>query len=552
MDPTRTPSEKDVDTTNRALLRMASSVLAFAACIALTYVLPESWNLRPWQTGEPVPLVRIFQGWGDLGLPAWAGAGDQYDETGGHDSARVAHDLGASVADNLGDEHGPRRSGLRIDPSEYAGIEIHIEDVGDRGMTPFYEALRRTAMGDADAITRIGHYGDSSIATDLITYTVRRDLQRRFGDAGHGFTLISKGYLPYMHRDVKAHSSSDWMLREIVRNQDSGGLYGYGGIQFRTRPTSWATFETDDSAPVGGRVSRFQILFQRYPHGGSIKTRVDSGPWQYTPTRADEETDGIVTFAVPDGPHRLELRFGGHGGLRLYGVVMERDGPGAVYDSLGLVGARATRLLNFDPAHVQAQIRQRDLNLVVLGFGGNEAADNIQPDHYQASYEEVIDRMRAGREDLGCLVFAPLDQGEMGSRRRVVTMASIPDIVAAQRAAARSRGCAFFDTWQAMGGEGAMGRWYDAHPRLALGDFRHATPAGYEVIAHMFVKAMLEGFARWLAAQPAGPVQPGPVQPGPGADAGGDAGSAAAVAVPVDAGGASGAIDGAPPDAGPE
>jgi len=533
MDPYRTAPPEPADPTASALRHMATAALVFVACMGISYVLPERWDLRPWQPDEPVPLVRVFQAWGDIELPAWAGAGDAYDESAGHDSARVAHELGSSVAGNLGEERGPRRHGLTIDSAEFAGIDVHLEDADFRGMAPFYEALRRTARGEAGAITRIGHYGDSSIATDLITYTVRRDLQDRFGDAGHGFLLISKGYLPYMHRDVKSRASRDWMLREIMRNQDRGGLYGYGGIQFRTRPTSWATFETDDRGPVGGRVARVSVLFQRYPRGGQIKTRVDSGPWQLTPTHSDSVQDGIVTFAVPDGPHRLDLRFGGHGGLRLYGVVMERDGPGVVYDSLGLVGARAARLLNFDADHVQSQIRERGLNLVVLGFGGNEAADNVQRARYQASYEEVIDRMRSGREDLGCLVFAPLDQGEMGSRRRVVTMASIPDIVAAQRAAARSRGCAFFDTWQAMGGEGAMGRWYAAHPRLALGDFRHATPAGYEVIAHMFYKAMLEGFARYLAANPLAQV-------GPGADAGADDAGVAAAVTPVDAGTASG------------
>ncbi|MBW2547381.1 MAG: hypothetical protein JRE82_09150, partial [Deltaproteobacteria bacterium] len=45
----------------------------------------------------------------------------------------------------------------------------------------------------------------------------------------------------------------------------------------------------------------------------------------------------------------------------------------------------------------------------------------------------------------------------------------------------------------------AMRRWYKARPRLAMGDFRHATPAGYEIIGNMFYKAILAGFAGYLA-----------------------------------------------------
>jgi hypothetical protein len=98
-------------------------------------------------------------------------------------------------------------------------------------------------------------------------------------------------------------------------------------------------------------------------------------------------------------------------------------------------------------------------------------------------------------------VFAPLDQAQRDERGRVTTLPTVPAIVEAQRRAAHREGCAFWDTFQAMGGEGAMERWYRTRPRLALGDFRHATPAGYEAIGNMFYKALLKDFARYLSAR---------------------------------------------------
>lgn len=50
-----------------------------------------------------------------------------------------------------------------------------------------------------------------------------------------------------------------------------------------------------------------------------------------------------------------------------------------------------------------------------------------------------------------------------------------------------------------------MARWYRANPRLAMGDFRHATPEGYEIIGNMLAKALLEGFAEYLAAEARSP-----------------------------------------------
>jgi hypothetical protein len=46
-----------------------------------------------------------------------------------------------------------------------------------------------------------------------------------------------------------------------------------------------------------------------------------------------------------------------------------------------------------------------------------------------------------------------------------------------------------------------MERWFRSRPRLAFGDFRHATPAGYRVLGNMFYKALLEGFSDYLAAR---------------------------------------------------
>ena len=106
---------------------------------------------------------------------------------------------------------------------------------------------------------------------------------------------------------------------------------------------------------------------------------------------------------------------------------------------------------------------------------------------------------------LGCLVFSPLDQGTR-ERGRVVTMDTIPTIVEAQREAAFAEGCAFYDTFQAMGGEGAVRRWLRSRPRLASGDLRHMTPAGYEVVGNLFYKAILEGFAGYLEEEGASPA----------------------------------------------
>lgn len=51
----------------------------------------------------------------------------------------------------------------------------------------------------------------------------------------------------------------------------------------------------------------------------------------------------------------------------------------------------------------------------------------------------------------------------------------VPGMVEAQRRAAQAEECAFFDTYQAIGDEGAAGRWFRRNPWLVSGDLSHLT-----------------------------------------------------------------------------
>ncbi|MCG8557371.1 MAG: GDSL-type esterase/lipase family protein [Proteobacteria bacterium] len=501
--------------------RLGLVVCTASVLAALTYLAPGLERLRPWLPSEGVPIGRLFGPQEAASLPEFAEAATAIGsaqtsrgETERSQAPPPPHRAAAEpplqsqapVASRPADEPKtqpqgrPTRSlGVTIDPRAYADLEREIESPGGGDpLARFYEALLRTAQGLPGAITRVAHYGDSAVAADGITHTMRRNLQQRFGDAGHGFMLIARGYMHYLHRGIRHRSSDDWELYPIVRRRLGKGWYGYGGVQYRGQPGAKAYFGSVRDGPVGTRVGRFEIHYQRHPRGGLIKYRLDRGRSKLINTRGPVADQWEVVDAV-DGPHLLRLQVAGRGHTRLYGVVLERDGPGVVYDSLGLVGARARRLLNFEPEHIRRQIGWRNPDLLVLGFGGNEATDPISDwGLYERDLRRVVQIMRGGTR-VACLLFAPLDQGRKTRRGRIETVANLPRLVEVQRSAAAAEGCAFFDTFQAMGGPRSIWRWYRARPRLALSDFRHATPAGYEKIGVMFHKALLKGFADYLA-----------------------------------------------------
>ena len=504
------PGEPGTPENRAALRRMAISLGVFLLCGGLAYILPARFDFRPWVPGDPLPMKRLVISDWSRGI---TGHGDQSEELKGERArTALADDFGEELAANLGSEAGVDQAEpaaplpedaaagrVTIEKDELDGVVRKVEDPSGSALDAFYDSLYRTAIGQK--VTRVAHWGDSTIAADDVTGTLRRRFQRRFGDSGHGFMLVGKGTMPYRHTDVNSAQKGGWKQHMVIRGERKDGRYGYGGVSFTSKGDGSASYSTaTGKATVGREVSSFEVYYLNAPGGKSFSVSVDGAEPTKVSTASQAPGDGFHVIQVPTGPHKFDLR--AESGVTLYGVVMERQSPGVVYDSLGIVGARAQRLQNADPAHFAAQIAHRSPDLLILAFGGNECGDSgMDFGIYRMNLKKTIGLIRAGKPDASCMLLAPLDQGEVDSRGNVRTIPIVPKIVESQRAVAAEAGCAFFDTFTAMGGEGAMGRWYKARPRLGWGDYRHATPAGYEVVGNMIYKAVMAGFVDWLAAK---------------------------------------------------
>jgi len=381
-------------------------------------------------------------------------------------------------------------------------IEPLLQDANG-GLDHFYAALWRTERKEADAVTRVTHYGDSPTTADLITGDIRAQLQARFGDAGHGFILLAKPWAWYQHRGVSL-SGSGWQIVPATRFEIKDGFFGLGGVSFTAGASARTHIHLDDPGQ-----SRFELYYLQQPGGGSVTVTTPEATQATTqektvaeiPTAGDAKSPGFAPFTVEGGASDLELRTVGQ--VRLFGLTAEKPGPGVVYDSLGLNGASTTVLSHtFNQQHWAAELRRRDPNLVVINYGTNEAdfAEFVDK-HYEKELREAIRRVRAALPGASILVMSPMDRGHLTGPGEIETMATIPLIVATQRRVAQETGCAFFDTFAAMGGAGTMARWYASQPRLVSADFIHPYPAGGKIVATVFVKQIESGLSRYKLQQ---------------------------------------------------
>jgi lysophospholipase L1-like esterase len=385
---------------------------------------------------------------------------------------------------------------VRTLPAPAPGSKLAAEPLLDDSagaLDRFYGALRRTSLREPGAITRILHYGDSPTTADLITGDIRSLLQARFGNAGHGFILPAKPWAWYQHNGVRA-SGSGWQAVPATHFEARDGMFGLGGVSFTGGTSAESKIVYEKAA-----YRRFEVWYLEQPDGGKLSVSAGESLLGDVDTAGDGKTPGFAEFEAPSGTGSLTLKVtAGH--VRLFGVTAENPTAGLVYDTVGLNGASITVLSRmFNQGHWTAELQHRNPNLVVINYGTNEADFPAFIDkQYEKELREAIRRVRAALPSAAVLIMGPMDRGHKASSGDIETMPTIPRIVALQRRVAHETGCAFFDTYQAMGGEGTMARWYAAQPRLVSADFIHPYPAGGRIIAEVFAHELVSGLNRFI------------------------------------------------------
>jgi len=373
---------------------------------------------------------------------------------------------------------------------------LPLADPSGHALVGFFAALTRTAHKQPHAITRIAHFGDSIVVSDLVSGTLRRKLQTEFGDAGHGFMLIANAWPAYFHNDVTRYATLGWSVSRIVGPYASDGLYGLGGVSFKADKNTLARFGTAKEGEFGKNVSRFVLDYLEDPAGGTLQVSVDGAPKALVETRGPSKKSAHFTLDVPDGAHDFEI-FTKSGVSRAFGVVLERDLPGVVLDALGVQGARIRFLDKQDDAHWAEQLAWRKPNLLIYEFGANESGDGFlypMADYHRTMKDVLVQGQRA-LPDSSCLVIGAMDRAaKVGDE--IVSMRVIPAIVEEQRSAAAEVGCAFFDTYSAMGGAHSMPTW--VRRGLGQADMTHPTAIGSEVIGNWIFRALMQGYNAYL------------------------------------------------------
>ncbi len=350
------------------------------------------------------------------------------------------------------------------------------------------QLLRDAEQG---APLRITVMGASHTEADFFTGALRRSLQTRWGDGGHGFVLPAAPYRAYRAQDVDLCYSPGWS-GDWAGKGGKAHFPGIGGLVVTSDdPARFGWVGTTTTNLHGGTVSHWTLFLQGQPGAGDLLVEVDGAEPLLKDTRRSEDTLIAMEIQVPPGAHRLTVRPAGNGPITLLGLSAEAAASGVIVDAMGVRGSTIRNLGKRNDPVFDEGLQTLNPDLVVLAYGTNEALD---PRYALADYKRDL---QAGLAVLHqalplaeCILVGPSDRSLPLEDGRIATWERTQQIAAIQAEVALEAGCASWSWQAATGGPGSQASWRQQDPAWVADDWIHFTPEGYEEVARRFLWAL--------------------------------------------------------------
>jgi len=274
------------------------------------------------------------------------------------------------------------------------------------------------------------------------------------------------------------------VIDPATRHAQPDGWYGLGGVSFTGKPGAWSKIALRDPGQT-------RLVLHYVGQPGSGKVRITAGDVHIATldTSMPQKTAAHETWRIPAEAQEFEIEIE-DAPVRLFCVEFLKDSDGVIYSSLGLNGTWAGVLAWYmNGPHWSDQLKEARPDLVVLNYGTNESGFPKYVDStYVKDVREIVRRIRTALPATPILVMSPMDRGVRESGGTIGTISALPRLVQKQAQVATETGCAFFNTFEAMGGSGTMGRWYQAEPRMVSADFIHRCRPAQESSARSCIR----------------------------------------------------------------
>jgi hypothetical protein len=381
---------------------------------------------------------------------------------------------------------------VNIEKLKESVIPIEFPDNDKSALSTFINSLSEARTSPI----RILHYGDSQIEGDRITTYFRSRLQNQFGGGGVGFVSPGPG-TGFASHSLTTSDNAKWVTIY------AGGKKGFGDSRFDFS----GSFIRFDKVAVEGADSMCQGYIDvniakpaRNYHKVRLLTGNNKSVVNLTVIADGESIDNQLLLPVAgyrtnewtfeNSPAHIRFTFSGEDSPDISGILFDNE-TGISVDNIPQRGSFGLEFSRLNEATFSNRISSLGVKLILFQYGVNAVP---VPTQNEAAVENwcyqslmKIKKMAPGISII-VLGVSDVDQKKGDS---LETNPNVEIIREAQRKAAFRAGCAFWDVFKAMGGRNSMAAWVAHKPELGAADYIHFTPAGANLVAEMFYRALL-------------------------------------------------------------
>lgn len=343
-----------------------------------------------------------------------------------------------------------------------------------------------TIIAKGEGKLRIIHIGGSHIQADIYTHLIRKRLQGMSPDMNGGRGLI----FPYRIAKTNGPSNfrvtynGDWLYCKNTQGKKICNL----GI------TGYSVTTTDSIAQVAIDINRDTTIYYSF---NSVRVFHDSTSYKLTIkinevefTGSYNDSLGFTKFNMDsyyDSFQLLIQKDSIDDSFNLQGISFDNDGPGVVYNTVGVNGAMLKSFLRC--SLYEKHLKALSPELVIFSIGTNDAyTRNFDKERFRREYRLLIDKTLYALPDAQIIITVPNDS-YLFKRYVNLNTVKMRDII---YKLSEEYNCGVWDFYTIMGGLNSVQDWYSL--KMMKYDKIHFNRKGYLLKGDLFFSAFLKGW----------------------------------------------------------
>lgn len=365
---------------------------------------------------------------------------------------------------------------------------IDYSDSTNKGMNNLYAALRNLKR-DGKGYARIAFFGDSFVEADILTADLRNALQEEYGGRGVGFVPITSE-MRFFRRSVR-HDFKGWSSYIVTQKPYKKANLGISGEYFI--PTKEMNFvEYSGQSKYGTLLDTCQVasLFYKSERPLNIAQKINGAAIDSVILK---ESKNLTQYVVKDKIGKIRWTIPKDSTALFFGAALDGS-SGVILDNFGQRGAAGYSLTQIPHQTLVDFNKYRPYDLIVLEYGLNVVAKNVTNyGYYKKGLSTIIRYLKSCFPNAGILIVGVADRDVKSADGTFVTMPEIKYFLETQRQIAEENKVAFWNMYEAMGGENSMVKLVKAKPAKANLDYTHINFIGGKYLGTKLFEAIVAG-----------------------------------------------------------